>query len=82
MFLVCHPKRKVRPKSIALTKIGGYKIACHIVAELSKLRRPNKRNSTSGEVFMKESTNPVVRPGGDMAGASAINTSTLSFNVG
>lgn len=64
------------------TKIGGYRIACHMVAELSKLRRPNKRNSTSGEVFIKESTIPVVRPGGDIAGARATNTSTLSFNVG
>jgi hypothetical protein len=64
------------------TKIGGYKMACHIVAELSKLRRPNRRNNTSGDVFMKESTVLVVRPGGDMAGASAMNTSTLSLSIG
>jgi hypothetical protein len=62
--------------------MGGYKMACHMVAELSKLRRPNNRNRTSGEVFIKESTVPVVRPGGDMAGASAMNTSTLSLSVG
>lgn len=80
--MVCQPKRNARLKSMRRTKIGGYRIACHIVAELSKLRRPKRRKSTSGEVFMNESTVPVVKPGGDMAGASAMNTLTLSLSVG
>lgn len=46
------------------------------------LRLPNARNMTSGEAFIKESTTPLCKPAGDIAGASAMNTSILSFNWG
>ncbi len=82
MFLPDQLNRKERDISINRTKIGGYKIDCHIVAELSILRRPKARNKTSGEAFTKASTTPLRRPAGDMAGASAMKTSTWSFRVG
>ena len=64
------------------TKIGGYKIDCHIVAEESMLLRPNARKSTSGEAFINASTTLCRSPAGDIAGARATKTSTLSFRVG
>ena len=57
-------------------------MACHMVAELRMLRRPNVRNNTSGDALIRASTTPLWRPAGDIAGARAMNTSTLSFRVG
>ena len=51
-------------------------------AELSRLRRPNARNSISGDALIMEATMPLARPGGDIAGARAMNTSTFSLRVG
>lgn len=82
MLRACQPKRNERPISIRRTKIGGYRIDCHILAELSMERRPNRRKRTCGEAFIRESTMPFERPAGDIAGASAINTLTLSFSLG
>lgn len=82
MFLPYQPKRNAREASIARTNIGGYMIDCHIVVELRMERRPKRRNRTSGEAFISESTTPFLNPAGDIAGASAMNTLTLSFNFG
>ena len=46
------------------------------------LFRPKARNMTSGEALVKALTIPLCRPGGDIAGAKAIKTSTLSLSVG
>ena len=75
-------KRKESDISSMRTKIGGYKIDCHIVTELSMLLRPNARKRTSGEALTNESTIPFLRPAGDMAGARATKTSILSLSVG
>ena len=82
MFLAVHLNRKESDKSINRTKMGGYRIDCHMVAELNRLRRPNARNRTSGEALTRESTTPFLNPAGDMAGAKAMKTSTFSFKVG
>ena len=43
---------------------------------------PNARKITSGEALTRASTMPLDSPAGDIAGASAIKTSTLSLRVG
>lgn len=63
-------------------KIAGYKIACHMVVLLRMALRPKARNRTSGDALMKELTMPDASPGGAMAGANAMKTSTLSFRLG
>ena len=82
MFWHFQPNRKSRDMSISLTKMGGYKRACHIVALVRIALRPKARKRTSGDALTKESTIPDVRPGGDIAGARAMKTSTLSLRVG
>lgn len=82
MFLLYQPKRKAREVSMARTNMGGYKMDCHIVVELSIERRPKRRNRTCGEAFMSESTMPFLKPAGDMAGARPMKTLTLSFSFG
>ena len=68
--------------SIVRMKIGGYKIACHIVAELSIERLPKAKKSSSGDVLMKVSTIPCESPEGDIAGARATNMLTFSLRLG
>lgn len=46
------------------------------------LRRPKAKKRTSGEALTKALTTPFRRPAGDMAGAKAMKTSTLSLRVG
>lgn len=82
MFFPDQLNRKDRDISINRTNIGGYRIDCHIVAELSILRRPKARNKTSGDAFTRASTTPFRRPAGDIAGARAMKTSTWSLSVG
>ena len=82
MFLLVQLNKNDSDISRMRTKIGGYKIDCHIVDELRRLRRPKARKRTSGEAFTSESTTPFCKPVGDIAGANAMNTSTLSFNAG
>ena len=82
MFLPVQLKRKVSDMSITRTKIGGYRMDCHMVAELRMLLRPKARKMTSGEAFINESTTLLYKPEGDMAGARAMKTSTLSLSVG
>ena len=62
--------------------MGGYNIDCHMGVLLSRLCRPKARNKTSGDALTKASTTPFRRPAGDIAGASAMKTLTLSFNRG
>ena len=68
--------------SRSFTKIGGYRIDCHIDVLLRRLRRPKAKKSTSGDAFTRESTIPFFKPAGDMAGANAMNTSIFSFSFG
>ncbi len=75
-------KRKRRDVSINRTKMGGYRMDCHMVADGRMVFRPNARYKMSGDAFTKASTMPDATPFGDMAGASAMKTSTFSFNVG
>lgn len=82
IFLLDQSKRNESDMSMMRTNIGGYKIDCHMVAELSMLRRPKAKKRTSGEALTKASTTPFRRPAGDMAGAKAMKTSTLSLRVG
>ncbi len=82
MFLPVQLKRKERARSRIRTNIGGYRIDCHIVAELRMLRRPKARKRTSGEALTSASTTPFCRPDGAIAGARPMNTLTLSFNFG
>ena len=58
MFRVRHPKRNDIERSIKRMKIGGYRIACHMVAALKIERLPKARNNISGEVLIKVSTIP------------------------
>ena len=44
--------------------------------------RPNKRKRTAGDVLTNMLTIPDAIPGGAIAGASAIKTSTFSFKLG
>jgi hypothetical protein len=53
-----------------------------MVADDKMARRPNKRKRKLGDAFMSEFTNPEDSPGGAMAGARAIRTSTLPLIVG
>lgn len=76
------PNRKLRDMSISLTKMGGYKRACHMVALVRIALRPKARKRTCGDALTKESTIPDVRPGGDIAGARAMKTSTFWLRVG
>lgn len=62
--------------------IAGYKRACHIVVLLKIAFRPKARNKTSGDALINELTMPDARPGGAIAGARAMNTSTFSFKLG
>lgn len=62
--------------------MGGYRIDCHIVAELRMDRRPKRRKRTCGDALISASTIPLERPAGDIAGAKAMNTLTFSFNLG
>ena len=82
MFLADQPNRNDSDMSMMRVKIGGYSIACHIVAALSMLLLPKSRKITSGDALIKASTIPLERPAGDMAGAKAIKTSTLSLRRG
>lgn len=82
MLLDFQPKRKLLPMSINLMKIGGYRMLCHVVAELRMDRRPKRRKRTCGEALIRASTIPFFNPGTDIAGASAIKTLTCSFNLG
>ena len=82
MFLPDQLKRNDRDISMMRTNIGGYRIDCHMVAELRMLLRPKARKRTSGEAFINESTIPFRSPAGDIAGARAMKTSTLSLRVG
>jgi len=74
--------RKRRDVSMKRTKMGGYRIDCHMVAEGRMVLRPNAKYSMSGEAFTKASTMPDATPLGDMAGANAMKTSTFSLSVG
>lgn len=65
-----------------LTKMGGYRIDCHIVVELKIDRRPKSRKSTCGDALTSASTTPLNSPAGDMAGANAMKTLTLSLSFG
>ena len=38
------------------TKIGGYRMDCHMVVEDSRLLRPNARNNTSGDDLISAPT--------------------------
>ena len=82
MFRPDQLKRNERERSRMRTKIGGYRIDCHMVAELRMLRRPNARNNTSGEAFINASTTPFCKPEGAMAGARPMKTLTFAFNFG
>lgn len=82
MFLPYQPKRNASEVSMARTNMGGYRMDCHIVVELKIERRPNRRNKTCGDAFISESTTPFLKPAGDIAGARAMNTLTLSFSFG
>ena len=82
MFLADQAKRKERDMSIRRTKIGGYNIDCQKVAEDKIDFLPNARKRTSGEALTKESTMPLLRPAGDMAGARAMKRLTFSFRGG
>ena len=82
MFFPVQLKRNKSDISRMRTNIGGYKIDCHMVAELSMLRRPKARKRTSGDALTKESTMPLRSPAGDIAGAKAMKTSILSLRVG
>ena len=64
------------------TNIGGYRIDCHIVAELRMLRLPKARKSTSGEALTSASTTPFCNPEGAIAGARPTKTLTLSLSLG
>jgi hypothetical protein len=66
---------------------------CHIIVDVKRALRPNRRNSTLGEALMNASTIGFERPwmsircerGGPLglrAGASAMNKSTFSFSCG
>ena len=82
MFFPDQLNRNESDMSRMRTNIGGYKIDCHMVAELNMLLRPKARKRTSGEALIKESTMPFRSPAGDIAGAKAIKTSILSLRVG
>jgi hypothetical protein len=82
IFSHFQPNRNESDISIERTKIGGYKIASHIVADDKMARRPNRRKRKFGDAFVREFTSPEDSPGGAMAGASAIRTSTLPLRVG
>ena len=82
IFLPDQAKRNESDMSMMRTNIGGYKIDCHMVAELSMLRRPKAKKRTSGEALTKASTTPFRSPAGDMAGAKPMKTSTLLLRVG
>lgn len=66
MFLPDQEKRKDNDKSMMRTKIGGYRIDCQKVAELSMLLRPKARKSTLGEALTRELTMPFRKPAGDL----------------
>ena len=53
-----------------------------MVAELRMERRPNMRYRTEGEAFMRESTMPLERPAGAIAGARPIKTLTWWLSLG
>ena len=55
---------------------------CHIVAEPSMLLLPKARKSNCGDALTSESTTLFRSPAGDIAGARAMKTSTLSLRVG
>ena len=76
MLRVFQLKRKVSPVSMTFVNRGGYKIDCHIVAELRIERRPKRRYKTCGDALTSASTMPLESPAGDMAGASAMKTLT------
>lgn len=82
MFFPDQLNKNIKDRSNMRTNIGGYKIDCHMIALPRRLRRPNARKSSSGEAFTNESTTPFWSPAGDIAGANATKTSTLSFKVG
>ena len=82
MFLPDQSKRNDNDRSRMRTKMGGYRMVCHMVAELRILRRPKARNSTSGDALTSESTTPFFSPAGDIAGARPMNTLTLSLSLG
>jgi len=65
-----------------LINMGGYKIDCHMVAELRIDLRPKSRKRTEGDALTRASTIPFDSPAGDMAGARAMKTLTWSFNLG
>ena len=50
---------------------------CHIVAEERMDFLPNVRKRTSGLALTRESTMPLFKPAGDMAGARAMKTLTF-----
>jgi hypothetical protein len=82
MLTAVQLKRNLSELSMRRTKMGGYKMDCHIVADPRIARRPKARNKMSGEALTNESTIEELRPPGDMAGARAMKTSTLSLSVG
>lgn len=55
---------------------GGYNSVSHMVAELKMERRPKRRNKTDGDALTSESTTPLDKPAGAIAGARAMNTLT------
>ena len=82
MFSPVQLKRKESDILMIRTNIGGYRIDCHMTVELRMLLRPKARNITSGEALINASTTLLCKPAGDMAGARAMKTSTLSFSMG
>lgn len=55
---------------------------CQNVVELKILFLPKNKNMMFGLVFIRASTIGLYKPAGLIAGAKAINTSTLSFKAG
>ena len=55
-------------------------IDCHIIVEVKRALRPNKRKRTVGEALINASTMGFERPFGLIAGAKAINKLTFSFS--
>lgn len=82
MFFECQPKRYSKLMSIIQQKMPGYSNACHIVVLPRIAFLPKAKNKTSGDALMNELTTPDARPGGAIAGARAIKTSTFSFRLG
>ena len=76
MFFVRQRKRNDKPISMTFVNKGGYNKVSHMVAELRMDRLPNMRNRTDGDALTSESTTPLERPAGAIAGARPMKTLT------